>query len=92
MKLLISILTILALNGCSQTLKQCPEPVCIYPKLPTYKLPDSRPFYVVKRLDDNISIFKNEDIVELVKNNAKLRSICTNYAVINKRVNSEYQK
>ena len=92
MRLLLSIFAIFALSGCSQPAPKCPEPVYIYPTLPTYKLPASRAFAPVKQIDNNVSIFKNADIIELVRNNVKLRTICTNYAVINKRVNKEYQK
>ncbi|UFH59851.1 hypothetical protein [Sulfurovum mangrovi] len=92
MRLLLSISAIFILSGCGQPVPKCPEPVCKYPTLPTYKLPSSRTFAPVKQIDNNVSIFKNADIIELVENNVRLRRICTNYAVINKRVNKEYQK
>lgn len=92
MRLLLLILTAYTLNGCGQPTPDCPKPVCLYPTLPTYKLPNSRSFAPIKQIDNNISIFKNSDIIELVENNQKLRKICTNYAVINQRVNKEYNK
>jgi len=93
MKTLVLVLIIFILNGCSQKAKDCTPVPCInvYPKLPTYKVPSSRPFKVV-RIDDNRSIAMTKDLLDVVKNNTRLRQICANYAVINKRVNREYQK
>lgn len=85
------IFAIFILSGCGQ-----PEPVpcipkkCEFPKLPTYLVPASRSISV-KPIDANRSVITNDDLLELVKNNEKLRRICSNYAVINKRVNKEYQ-
>ena len=97
MKLLILILTafILSLTGCGQInpepVKPCPTTKCFYPTLPTFKIPQSKPFKVVK-YDDTKSIINNTILLELVKNNTKLRKTCSKYAIINKRVNKEYQK
>ncbi len=92
MKIFISTLIILALNtGCTQVTPDCPEKKCLYPKLPTYKTPISNNFAVVKHTDHS-SIIDNGDLLELVSNNKKLRKVCSNYAVINKRVNKEYQQ
>ena len=86
------IFLIFILSGCGQ-----PEPVqcvpkkCEFPKLPTYRVPASRPISV-KPVDANRSVIANADLIELVRNNEKLRRICSMYAVINKRVNKEYQE
>jgi len=92
MKLLLLILTIYLLNGCSQKIPDCNPVPCIqnYPKLPTYKTPLSNNFAVVKHTEYN-SIIENTDLLELVSNNKKLRRVCSNYAVINKRVNKEFE-
>ena len=88
MKYLLLILPIFILNSCGDP-KPCPEKKCLYPRLPTYKVPESRPIKV-RPLDANNSVIKNKDLLELVRNNTKLRKICSNYAIINKRVNKEY--
>ena len=85
------ILAIFILSGCGQ-----PSPVpcvpkkCEFPKLPTYRVPESRSISV-NPIDANRSVIANTDLLELVRNNEKMRRICSRYAVINKRVNKEYQ-
>lgn len=92
MKLLFLILTIFILNSCGQTAPEiCPEKVCLYPTLPTYKIPQSQKFKVQTH-SENASIISNDTLLELVNNNTKLRKTCSNYAVVNKRVNKEYSK
>ena len=90
MKYLLLILPIFILNGCKDP-KPCPKQVCLYPVLPTYKVPQSSNFQVKKYNNEN-SIIDNKTLFQMVNNNTKLRKICTNYAVINKRVNKEYNK
>lgn len=91
MKILLLISTIFILNGCGdkEPKPRCPEPVCEFPTLPTYKVPPSRKISV-KPIDANRSLIKNDDLIELVRNNTRMRRICSNYAVINKRVNEKY--
>ncbi len=92
MRLLILVLTIYLLNGCTEP-KPCKSVACInlYPKLPTYKVPYSTKFKT-KQYDQNNRIIGNEILLELVRNNKSLRRICSNYAVINKRINKKYNK
>lgn len=92
MKILLMILTIFILNGCTQQVAPCePQPcVKIYPTLPTYRTPTSRTINT-KPFNPHFSIINNDDLLELVSNNGKLRRICGKYAVVNKRVNKEYQ-
>ena len=90
MKISASILTLFILSGCGEEPTPCKPQKCEFPKLPTYKVPSSRKL-TVKPVDANHSIILNEDLIELVKNNTKLRRTCNNYAVVAKRVNKEYQ-
>ena len=86
------ILAIFILSGCGQHAPvPCVPKKCEFPKLPTYRVPASRSISV-KPIDVNRSVIANSDLIELVKNNEKLRRICSRYAVINKRVNKEYQE
>lgn len=91
--LILTIFTLSFISGCNGTkpCPPCPKTKCYYPKLPTFKTPKSKSFSV-KKYSETQSIIDNKILIELVKNNAKLRKICSNYAVINKRVNKEYQK
>jgi len=85
------ILAIFILSGCGQPAPvPCVPQKCEFPKLPTYRVPESRSISV-KPVDANLSVIANDDLMELVRNNEKMRRICSNYAVINKRVNREYQ-
>ncbi len=93
MKIFPLVLITLVLNaGCSQKIEECEPVPCVnvYPKLPTYKLPQSKKFKT-SSYSDHARIIKTDILLELVRNNIKLRGICTKYAVINKRVNKEYQ-
>ena len=95
MKLLLLISAILVLSGCSQKkLEPCePQPcIKIYPKLPTYKIPRSNPIPPIQQLKNSTCIIQTSSLLELASNNKKLRRICSNYAVINKRINKEYSK
>lgn len=94
MKIFILILVIFLLNGCSQKIADCNPVPCqsIYPKLPTYKTPQSNNISEPEQLGDGTCIIAVDDLIELVGNNKKLRRICSNYAIINKRVNKEYSK
>lgn len=91
MTLLLSTLTIFTLNGCAgkETCKPKVERVCTLPKLPTFIVPTSRKFSV-KPVDSNRSIISNNDLLELVRNNAKLRNTCYKYMLINRKINEEY--
>ena len=89
--ILASILAIFTLNGCFECDPvPCAQTKCEFPKLPTYRVPGSRSISV-NPLDANRSVIKNDDLIELVENNAKLRRACRNYAAVAKRVNEEYQ-
>ncbi|MCD6435979.1 MAG: hypothetical protein J7L15_06280 [Clostridiales bacterium] len=92
MKTLLLALIILALNGCGEP-EPCKPVVCInmYPKLPTYKLPSSTKFST-EQYDQNNRIIQNQLLLELVSNNKRLRRICSNYAVVNKKMNEQYNK
>ncbi len=92
MKILILTLIIFLLNGCSQKIEECEPVPCIkvYPKLPTYRLPVSKGFKTTK-YSDYARVIQTDILLELVRNNKKLRNICTKYAIINKKVNKEYQ-
>jgi len=93
MRTMVLILITFILNGCSQKIPDCEPVPCInvYPKLPTYKMPPSRPFNV-ETLDMNRSIIITSDLLEVVDHNNRLRQACRNYAAVNIRVNKEYQK
>jgi len=91
-KITILIALVLTLNGCGEP-ELCKPVPCInlYPKLPTYKLPESRKFTTLQ-YDINNRIIENNILLELVANNKKLRRTCSNYAVINKKINKQYNK
>ena len=85
-------MTIFILSGCGeQPIPQPQKPECHFPKLPIYATPISRKFKVVP-LDENKSVIENETLIELVRNNSTLRSKCRKYALINRKVNREYNK
>jgi len=92
-QLLPLILITLVLSGCSQKIVECEPVPCIqlYPKLPTYKTPTSNKFKTLK-YNEYSRIISDKDLTEVLTNNKKLRKICSNYAVVNKRVNKEYTK
>ena len=89
--LLLSTLIIFTLSGCvgNQPCKPKIKRVCTLPKLPTFKVPASKKF-TVKPIDSNKSIIKNDILLELVRNNTKLRNTCYKYMLINKKINEEY--
>ena len=93
MRLALLLLIIFILNGCSQKCEPvpCTKQKCLYPTLPTYKLPVSNKIPTPKQLGDGTCVVGVSDLLELVDNNNRLRRICTNYAVVNKRVNKEYE-
>ena len=90
--LTLTIFTLSFINGCGnrKPLPPCPKTKCYFPKLPTFKTPKSREFSV-KKYSAEESLINNKILIELVRNNTKLRKICSNYAVINQRLNKEYQ-
>lgn len=98
MRLILLLLTTLALSlgGCSQKMKDCqPVPctktVCIFPKMPSYKTPQSKPFTKPIDRGDGTCIVVISELIELHSNKEKLSEICWKYNSINKRVNSKYQ-
>ncbi len=85
------ICSIFILNGCGKCEPvPCSPMKCEFPRLPTYRVPASKKL-TVQPIDANRSAIKNNDLVELVANNAKLRRACRNYAAVAKKVNEEYQ-
>jgi len=93
MKLLILILTMLFINGCGEIRLCDPQPcVSLYPTLPTYRVPVTKPLTPPKALGNGMYAVKGKDLKGCLEANARLRKICNNYAVINKRVNKEYQR
>ena len=94
MKLLLLISVMLIINGCSLTdLKPCePQPcVKIFPKLPTYKLPKIKKLTEPVHIGGGMYAIVGTELEECLRVNIILRRKCTDYAVINKRVNKEYQ-
>jgi len=84
---------ILLIDGCSEP-ELCKPVSCIkiYPKLPTYKTPPIKHFTKPMHLKDDQYVVSGSELKDCFRTNKKLRQICSNYAVINKKVNKEYQK
>lgn len=93
MKLFLLILTTLIINGCTQKAPDCAPVACemLFPKLPTYKIPNKRAFTKPVALANGLYAVDGTQLKDVFVVNAKLRRACTNYAVVNKRVNAEYQ-
>ena len=92
MKLLISILAILALNGCNDNHICPPQKPCLFPKIPTYKAPESNKITKPIVLKDGTCIIKIYDLKQLLDNNKILRKQlwkCTKIAI---KINDKYQK
>ena len=91
MRISALILAVFILSGCFECQPvPCKEQKCDFPKLPTYKVPASRKL-TVKPVDAKHSIILNDDLIELVRNNTKLRRVCSNYAAIAIKVNGIYE-
>ena len=96
MRQLFLLSIILLLNGCSQKIPDC-QPVpckqqeCLFPKMPSYKTPASNKITKPKDLGDGTCVVVIDELLELHRNNKKLREICWKYDSVNKRVNSKYQ-
>ena len=93
MKLLLSIFTILLISGCGEP-KPCKPVPCIqnYPTLPTYRVPRKKHMTEPESIGNGMYAVVGTELKDCLITNAKLRRICSNYAVINKRINKEYQK
>lgn len=75
MKILISILTILVLNGCGKDEHVCPpQKPCLFPVFKTYKQPPSNPMTKPKVLSDGTCIIVFSEFKELYRNNKYLRA------------------
>ncbi len=95
MKEIIAILLIsvtLFISGCGEP-EVSPQPcVKIYPKLPTYKVPPLQHMKEPKAIGGGLYVVDGSELRDCLLVNRKLRKICSNYAVINKKVNEEYNK
>jgi hypothetical protein len=84
----------LFINGCDCDPQPCAPVACkkIYPKLPTYKTPPTKKFTKPVHVKDDQYRVSGSELKECFKTNKRLRQICSNYAVVNKRVNKEYSR
>ena len=87
--ILLSLSIIFLLSGCVETQPKVIYKDCKLPKLPTYKPPKSHKFSV-KKVDENRSIIKTNTLLELVRNNKRLRSINYKYTLLIKKLNKIY--
>ena len=87
--ILLSLSIIFLLNGCVENQPKVIYKDCKLPKLPTYKPPKSHKFSV-KKVDENRSIIKTNTLLELVRNNKRLRSINYKYTLLIKKLNKIY--
>ena len=92
MRILVLILATLFISGCKNP-EPCKPVPCIqdYPILPTYKVPPTKHMTRPKSLGNGMYSILGTELEDCLITNAKLRRICSNYAVINKRINKTYK-